>query len=237
MTEQIDYRALFKLSYGLYIITSRDGERINGLIANTVFQVTAVPPRVAVAIEKKCLTSEMMGKSGVFAVCVLDEATPLKFIGIFGFNSGRNFDKFSHACFRPGITGCPIVTENVLSYLEARVVDSLEVDTHTVFIGEVVSAENLRGGRPLTYSFYHEHLKGKTPRSAPTYRPAGGEREKSERGGRMKKYICNVCGYVYDPEAGDSDSGIDPGTPFEKLPENWVCPVCGAGKDQFTPEG
>lgn len=98
MDGDLDLAALFKITYGLYIVTSCDGERFTGLVANTVSQVTAEPPRISVCIHKENLTHEYITRSGAFAVSVLDETAPLKFIGIFGFNSGRKIDKLSKAC-------------------------------------------------------------------------------------------------------------------------------------------
>jgi len=237
MDEAPLYEALKLVTYGLYVVTSRLDGKLNGLIVNTVFQVTSRPPRIAVAVNKDNLSHEYIMKSGVFAVSVLDESTPMKFIGMFGYKSGRDADKFSQCEFAEGITGCPLVKENALAVMEAKVVGSVDVGTHTVFIGEVVGAEVLREGTPLTYKCFREQKKGKAPKAAPTYVPpeetAGTPKEE---GGAMKRYVCDVCGYVYDPAVGDPDSDIPAGTPFEDLPDDWVCPVCGAGKDEFSPE-
>lgn len=239
MHQDIDLTALFKVTYGLYIVSACDGEKADGLIANTVCQVTAEPPRISVCIHKGNLTHDYIVKSGAFAVSVLDESAPLKFIGIFGFNSGRKIDKMAKVCSRVGKTGCPVVTENAIAVFEGRVVGQVDAGTHTIFIADVVSAEILKAGKPLTYSYYREHLRGKTPKNAPTYMPAPapGAAENERKEHAMQKYICDVCGYVYDPAEGDPDNGVAAGTPFEKLPNAWVCPVCGAGKDQFSPEG
>lgn len=236
MQTEIDLKALFKVTYGLYLVSACDGDRTDGLVANTVCQVTAEPPRISVCIHKENLTHDLITRSRAFSVSVLDETAPLKFIGIFGFNSGRKIDKLAKVCSRRGRTGCPVVTENSLAVFEGRVVQTVDVGTHTLFIADVASAEVLKAGRPLTYAYYREHLRGKTPKNAPTYMPpaAGGGPE--EEGGAVKKYICDVCGYVYDPASGDPDNGVPAGTPFDKVPASWVCPVCGAGKDQFSPE-
>ncbi len=171
MSPALERRAFRDLSYGLYIVTSRDGERLNGQIANTAIQVTSDPARVAVIINKQNLTHEYISKSKVFAVSVLDETATMIFIGPFGFRSGREIDKLSKVEFKEGVTGCPLVTEHALSVLEAKVIDEIDLGTHTVFIGDVLIAEVLREGRPLTYQYYHEHLKGKTSKHAPTYNP------------------------------------------------------------------
>ncbi len=171
MSPDLDRRAFRDLSYGLYIVTSRDKERFNGQIVNTVIQVTSDPARVAVIINKKNLTHEFILKSKSFGVSVLEESAPLSFFGPFGFRSGRDFDKFAKVEFREGITGCPLVTEHALSCLEAEVFEEIDLGSHTVFIGNVVNSEVLTTGRPLTYRYYHENLKGKPSKNAPTYTP------------------------------------------------------------------
>lgn len=174
MSPELDRRALRDLSYGLYIVTSREGERLNGQIVNTVIQVTSNPTRVAVIINKKNLTHEFIDQAGVFGVSVLEKATPLIFIGPFGFRSGRDVDKLSKVEYKLGVTGCPLITEHALSLLEAKVIDRIDMGTHTIFIGAVEHAEVIREGEPLTYQYYHQVLKGKSPPSAPTYISPGG---------------------------------------------------------------
>ena len=171
MSPQVDRKVFRDLSYGLYIVTSCVDSGINGQIVNTVIQVTSDPPRVAVIINKKNLTYASIVKSQVFGVSVLEESAPLKFFGPFGFRSGRDFDKLSNVQYREGLTGCPLVTEHALSILEAEVFDQIDLGTHTIFVGNVVNSEILKPGRPLTYRYYHEELKGKSPPNAPTYTP------------------------------------------------------------------
>jgi len=168
MTE-LDFRVFRDLSYGLYIVTSKDGEKINGQIVNTVTPVTSDPPRVAVIINKKNLTHEFIIRSKVFAAMVLDENVSMGFLGPFGFRSGRDVDKFEKASFKIGNTGSPIVTEKTLSMIEAEVIDKIDLGTHTIFVGDVVNSEVLNHGTPLTYKYYHENLKGKTPPNAPSF--------------------------------------------------------------------
>jgi flavin reductase (DIM6/NTAB) family NADH-FMN oxidoreductase RutF/rubredoxin len=238
--DRIDLATLFDISYGLYIVSSHDGPRLNGQIANAVMQVTAEPPCIAVAISKNNLTHEFIVRSGEFGISILDETTPVELIGLFGFKSGRDIDKFSKCKYQKGITGCPLVTDSVLAVIEAKVIQRCDVDTHTIFIGEVVRAEALRKGRALTYAYYRQVKGGKASKNAPTYRKHIREEENKREKGRndnMKRYVCDVCGYIYDPEQGDPENGVEPGTTFEDLPDDWVCPVCGAGKDQFSPEG
>ena len=169
-------RAVFRdLSYGLYIVTSSSEGRLNGQVVNTVIQVTSDPPRVAVIINKKNLTHEFILKSKVFSATVLEESTPMTFLGPFGFRSGRDIDKFSKVAFKEGVTGCPMITEHALSVLEAEVIDQIDLGTHTIFVGNVVSSEILKKGSPLTYQYYHQVLKGKSPPNAPTYEAKQGK--------------------------------------------------------------
>ena len=225
--------ALHKISYGMYIVTSIVGDKMNGQIANTVFQVTSEPPAIAVSINKDNLTHKYIEKSGVFAVSVLSKEADMKLIGQFGFKSGREIDKFKGIEFRKGATGCPIVLNSALAYLEAEVQARFDAGTHTIFLGKLVDAGILKEGEPMTYSYYHTVKKGRAPKTAPTY--IGEEKEPVSRkeNKKMEKWVCTICGYVYDPAVGDPDSGIAPGTAFEDLPDDWVCPICGATKDQF----
>ena len=153
----------------------------------------------------------------------------MKFIGHFGFRSGREIDKFKGVNYKIDDNGIPVVLDNAIAYLVAKVIKEADVGTHTIFIGKVVEAEILNDEEPMTYAYYNEVKQGKTPKTAPTYM----EEESKEGVGNMVKYRCKVCGYVYDPEKGDPDSGIEPGTPFEELPEDWLCPICGASKEEF----
>ena len=228
----MNLKALRKIGYGLYIVGSKRADRFNGQIANTVFQTTSEPPTVAVCINKQNLTHEFIKKSRIFSASVLAKETPMKFIGQFGFKSGRDIDKFQDVKYKVGVTGAPIVLENTISYLEAEVINNVDVGTHTIFIGKIVNADIIKEDEPMTYAYYHEVKKGKAPKTAPTYI----KEEKPKEAKKMEKYVCTVCGYIYDPEVGDSDSGIEPGAPFEELPDDWVCPICGAGKEDFEKE-
>ena len=227
----MDTKALYKLSYGLYVISSRKGDKLNAQIANTVVQVSSQPPTISVCINKENLTHEFIRDSKVFTVSILSQDAPLNFIGRFGFKSGRDVDKFEGVNYKIGESQAPIVLEHTLAYLEAKVIKDVDAGTHTIFIGELVGAEVLREGEPMTYAYYHQVKRGTTPKTAPSY-----VEEKKETAPKMAKYKCTVCGYIYDPKLGDPDSGVAPGTPFEKLPADWVCPVCGASKDEFEKE-
>jgi ferric-chelate reductase [NAD(P)H] len=170
---RLDPKALFSLSYGVYIVSapyeSGCPSGCNGQIANAVMQVTGEPPCLAVCLHKDNLTTECVSREGVFSVAVLEEAVPMTFIGNFGFKCGRDLDKFEKVAFRKGITGSPLVLDWTLSVMEAEVVRTLDVFTHTLFVGEVVASETLKEGVPLTYANYHLIKKGKSPKRAPTF--------------------------------------------------------------------
>jgi flavin reductase (DIM6/NTAB) family NADH-FMN oxidoreductase RutF/rubredoxin len=224
----MNLKALHKLGYGLYIVCSRKGKRFNGQVANTVIQVAAEPPAIAVSVNKSNLTHEFIRESKVFTASVLSQDTPLAFIGHFGFKSGREIDKLKGINYKLGKTRAPVITDHTLAYLEARVNKEVDVGTHTIFIGELVGAEVINESEPITYAYYHQVKRGTTPKTAPIY-----TEEKKEAAAKMAKYECTVCGYIYDPELGDPDGDIKPGTPFEEIPDDWVCPVCGATKSEF----
>jgi len=169
--QSLDRTAFRTMGYGLYIVTSAFDGKLNGQIANTVFQVTSQPPQIATSLSKNNLTHEIISKSNVFAVCVLARDTPFTFIGTYGFRSGRIMDKFEGIAHTIGITGCPLITEHVVAAMEARVVQTVDCGTHTLFIGEIVGAERFSDAEPMSYDFYHQNLKGKTPVDSPTHIP------------------------------------------------------------------
>lgn len=162
-------KALQKLGYGMYIVGARKGDKLNAQIANTVFQITSEPPTVAVSINKNNLTHEFIKEGRVFSASVLCQSTPLPFIGHFGFKSGRNVDKLQGIRYKTGDTGAPIVLDNAVAYLEAEVIQEVDVGTHTIFIGKVVNADVIVDEACMTYEYYHEVKRGTSPKTAPTY--------------------------------------------------------------------
>ena len=226
---------LRKIPYGLYVICSKNNNKINGQIVNALFQVTSNPKTVAISINKKNLTHEYISSSKVFTASILCQQCPMQFIGTFGYKSGRDIDKFQNVKYKIVKTGAPIILENTVGYFEAKVTDQLSVGTHTIFIGEVIDAEDLAQDQVLTYEYYYNVKGGKSPKNAPTYIGAEEKKQPKEEQ-KMDKYVCTVCGYVYDPEQGDPDNNVAAGTAFEDIPNDWVCPVCGAGKDAFEKE-
>lgn len=173
-------KALHKVSYGLYIISSKKEKEFNGQIANSVFQVTAEPPTIAVSINKQNLTHEFMENSKVFTMSVLCEKTPMKFIGKFGYRTGRDINKFKDVKYRLGKTGVPIVLDYAVAFVESELIDQVSIFTHTIFVGKVIEAEILTQERCMTYACYHLVKGGKSPKNAPTYI----KNEKIKKGGK-----------------------------------------------------
>lgn len=235
----MNQEALFKITYGLYILSASDGQKMTGHVSNTVFQITADPVRFAVATNKNNLTTELISKNKAFAISVLEQDVDLNFLGPWGFKSGRDIDKFSDLNFKIGQTGSPILLEKAIAYFECKLTETIDTGTHILFIGEVIDMDVVNeSSPPLTYEYYRRVIKGISPKNAPTYIKDHDEIEESKpTSSNVNKqlYQCTVCGLIYDPEEGDPDSGIPPGTAFEDIPDNWTCPVCGVTKDDFRP--
>ena len=166
--ENIDMRALFSMTYGLYVVsTSLDG-KLNGQTANAVLQITNEPISVTTCLNKANLTTDMIKESKIFSVAILEQEVPMTFIGRFGFKSGRDIDKFEETKYVLGETGAPMITDWSIANYEAKVTKMMDLSTHVLFIGEVVSANFLKEAVPLTYADYHTNKKGKSPETAPT---------------------------------------------------------------------
>ena len=168
----MDLKALYLISYGMYIICSKKGDKINGQTANSVVQVASEPPIISVCINKQNLTHEFIRESKVFTASILAQAAPLKLIGGFGFKSGRDVNKFDGINYKLGQSGAPVILDSTLGYLEAKVIDSVDAKTHTIFVGELVGAEVLAEGEPMTYAYYHMVKRGTTPKTAPSFNKA-----------------------------------------------------------------
>lgn len=215
----------FKISYGLYIVSSGNKEKGNGFISNTVFQVTSEPPRFTVCCNKDNYTCEFINQYKVFSVSVLGQDASSEIIGKFGYKSGRETDKMSGNNIIYGQTGVPIVLNDSIAFLECKVIQTFDVGTHLLFIGDVVDAQIIDETQPpLTYAYYREIKKGISPKNAPTYiNPTN--LSTSKINSMNKKFKCLVCGYIYD-EAQEK-------VKFEDLPDDWVCPLCGTSKSEF----
>lgn len=216
-----------KLSYGLYVLTTSVEEKPFGCIVNSAFQITSQPARMAVSCNRNNFTHDKIVQSGVFGITVLPEHTDASFISTFGYRSGRHENKFSGISFIKGTeTGVPLLPEVGMTTFECRVIKTMEVGTHTLFIGEIVEAAVTQpDAREMTYRYFHEVLKGSAPKNAPTYIQEP-ETEDSSYG--LERWKCSVCGYIYDSAAE--------GVRFEDLADTWSCPVCGVSREHFEKE-
>ena len=217
----MDATILFDMSYGVYVVGTRDGEKPVGCVANTAFQITAEPMTIGVSVSKENYTENCIRQCGYFAMSILSEETPQDVIGRFGFQSGRDIDKFADTKYISVGENIPVLDEAVCSWVLCRVIQEVEVMTHTIFIGEVVDTGKLSKLSPMTYDYYHKVKKGKTAKNAPTY-----IKEQPENIVPQPAYVCEICGYRFE------------GTPeeFEALPEDWQCPICGLDKSHFELE-
>ncbi|MCB8998543.1 MAG: rubredoxin [Bacteroidales bacterium] len=227
----MNFEAFFKISYGLYAVCAGTKNKYNGYISNTVFQVTSEPPRFAISCSKDNFTLGLIAGHKAFSISVLEKDTGPDIIGSFGYRSGKDTDKFKNVNFKTGKTGAPILLNNTIAWFECKLIESFDVGSHMLFIAELIDYELLMPDKePLTYAFYRDVKKGKAPKNAPTYI----DESKQKKDSGSDKYYCPACGYVYDPAVGDPDGGIAPGTRFEDIPDDWVCPTCGTEKSDFV---
>lgn len=165
----MDLNAFYQVTYGLYVVSAQAEGRRGGCVVNTLQQVTAEPVRLAVTVNKESFTCELIQKAGRFAAVALDQRADLMGIGRFGFRSGRDMDKFDGIPFAQDTSGMPYPLEAVCARYSCRVTHTLDLGTHLMFVGEAEEAELMSEQEPLTYSYYRNVIKGKTPKSAPSY--------------------------------------------------------------------
>ena len=221
----INFEALFKLSYGLYIVSSGDRIKGNGFVSNTFFQVSSKPALFASCCNKDNFTAGFIQKTGAFSASVIHQNASADIIGRFGFKSGRDFDKMEGMDVKYGETGVPIVLNEAIAYLECKVIQTIDVGTHWLFISELVQSVVLDDTKEaLTYLYYRQFRKGLAPKNAPTYVDKS-NLETKEPSIKAAKHKCSVCGYIYD----DAVEKVR----FEDLPDDWCCPICGSEKEDF----
>ncbi len=200
----MDPSALFNIGYGLYVVTTKDGDKDNGLIVNTVTQLTDAPNRVAVCINKRNYSCDLVMKTGVLNISTLSQDAPFKLFENFGFQSGKTADKFagfSHV--QRSSNGLLFLDKYANGYISCKVIQTVDLQTHMMFICDVTQCVRLSDKETMTYTYYHNHVK---PRP---------ETDK-------KGFVCKICGYVYEGS---------------ELPEDYICPLCKHGAQDFEPIG
>jgi flavin reductase (DIM6/NTAB) family NADH-FMN oxidoreductase RutF/rubredoxin len=221
----INIEALHKISYGLYIVCSGDKNKGNGYVSNTVFQVSSKPVLFAACCNKNNYTAELIQKTNAFSVSVLEQDASPEIIGKFGYKSGKDIDKMTGMNVQYDETGVPIVLNDSIAILEFNLVNTVDVGTHLMFIGELLNTQITDNNKEaLTYLYYRQVKKGLSPKNAPTYIEES-KPETKPVDTLLKKFKCPACGYIYD-EAIEKVS-------FDELPDDWVCPVCGSEKADF----
>lgn len=165
----VDITALFNLSYGIYLLGAHHGKKLGGCLVNTVFQLTAEPIRVGVSVAKANQTHEFIMNSGTVAVTVMDESADTKLLGAFGYRSGRDVEKYADIPYHLDSHNDPLIDAAAVAHLSCKVVQAVDMDTHTLFVCEVTDTYNCDCGKPMTYNYYREVKKGQSSKFAPTY--------------------------------------------------------------------
>ncbi|MCI5622077.1 MAG: flavin reductase [Lachnospiraceae bacterium] len=184
----MDKSAMYQLSYGLFILTAKQGDKDNGCIVNTVSQVTTEPNRIVVAVNKNNLTHDMIRDTGVFNVSILSEEAKFSTFQHWGFQSGRDTDKLAAITYERSENGLVYIAEETNAMISAKVVSMTDLGTHTLFLADVTDAKQLSDAPSATYSYYQKNIK-----------PAPANTEKK------KGFICTVCGYIYEGDTLPDD--------------------------------
>jgi flavin reductase (DIM6/NTAB) family NADH-FMN oxidoreductase RutF/rubredoxin len=217
----MDETALFKLSYGLYVIGVQADGKFGGCVVDAVAQVSqGNPPVIIIGNNKNALTNKLLKEKGEFTLSVLPEDVNPFVIANFGFQSARDADKWANVPHTVK-DGLPVL-DGAVSYLRGKVADSKELETHTAFFCNIVDAWlGTNPAKPLIYGDYQRTMKSATSEAFTKFKETG---KSPVIGGAASaaKWECEICGYIYD---GD--------VPFEKRPDDWKCPLCGAGKKAF----
>ncbi|MBE6555411.1 MAG: flavin reductase [Ruminococcaceae bacterium] len=199
----MDNKAMYKLSYGLFVVTARDGKD-NGCITNTAMQVTTTPNRITLAVNKENFTHDMILKTGIFNVSILSEDAKFDVFERFGFQSGRDTDKFAdYSDFARAQNGVTYITNGTNAVICAKVHDTVDLGTHTLFIADVTDALTLSDAPSVTYAYYHAHIKPKPDEKKPVGKTV---------------WRCRICGYEVEAE---------------ELPDDFICPLCKHPKEDF----
>lgn len=201
----MDKKALYNLSYGVFVLGSKKSDKINACITNTCMQIASDPNRVAISVLNQNYTCELIKESGVFSLSVLDKTAEFEIFKHFGFQSGRNINKFADYNFKTDKNGCPYILSSVCSIFSCKVISSTDLGTHTLFVAEIEDAQVLNSNKPMTYADYQNNVKPKV---------------KVETSRKIIGWKCKICGYEYmNPE----------------LPKDYECPLCGHPADDFEP--
>ncbi|WP_353890486.1 rubredoxin [Carboxylicivirga marina] len=201
------------------------------------FKLLPIHPQIAISCSKDNYTCKLIQSSQIFSISILNQNAKSETIGLFGYKSGKEINKFEDIEYITATTGSPVVTEDTIAWFDCKVNKMVDVGSHILFIAGIVDNDILfKNEKPLTYAYYHEIKKGLAPKNAPTYiDEAKFKSTDNKTQSTLQKYKCLACGYIYDPEVGDPENNIPPGTAFDDLPDDWTCPTCGSPKEMFEP--
>lgn len=203
----MDKKAMYNLTYGLFVLTSRSGGKDSGCIINTAGQVTSTPNRISIAVNKENFTHDLVLKSGKFNLSILSEEASFATFQHFGFQSGRTVDKFDgYAACKRSENGLYYITEGTNSYISATVEQTIDLGTHTLFIAAVDDMDVLSPAPSASYAYYQSSIKPKPEQKAPQGKTV---------------WRCTVCGYIYEGE---------------ELPADYICPLCKHPASDFVKE-
>ena len=202
---------LRKLSYGVYVVSTVCNGKPTGCIANSTMQVTH--DTIAVSINHDNYTNSCIKKSQKFAISILGVDVNDSIIPVFGFQSGRDVDKFKNVEVKE-VDGLDVIKDST-GYVVCELINQMETETHTIFLGKIIDCDVLNDQIPMTYAYYHQVKKGNSPKTAPTYID-----ETLTAKDDKPRYKCTICGYIYE---GD----------LTQEPDDYVCPLCKQGKDKF----
>lgn len=201
----MDNKALYSISYGLFLLGSQHDGKINACITNTCMQVASDPVRLAISVLNQNYTCDLIKKSGLFCLSILDKTSQFELFKHFGYQSGKNIDKFADWEFKTDKNGCPYITKNSCSFISCKVVSQTDLGTHTLFIAEIQDAQITSQNVPVTYNDYQKDIKPKV---------------QIQENKKIIGWRCKICGYEYmHPE----------------LPQDYECPLCGHPRDDFEP--
>lgn len=214
----MDITVLFKISYGLYVVGCMDGDRPVGCTINTCFQVTSEKPILAISLNKNNYTLEAIKRNRRFSLSIIAEESDTSVIGQFGFCSSRNVDKYADYGFDV-VAGAPIVKGVFAGRLILDALNFVDNETHVVVMARLI--DTVKGeGTPMTYDYYHRVVKGKAPKTAPTYVESRDSVAQATAPAAKRKYRCNLCGYIAEFDG--------------EMPEDYHCPICKVDSTQFT---
>ena len=204
----MDKNIFHDISYGMYLVSAKNEKNV-GCIINTLTQVTSKNPLISITLNKENYTNTIIKKTKKFIVSILPENINPNIISRFGFQSSKDTDKYENLSYEED-EGIPILKDSICGYLVCEVIEIIDAESHDLILARVIKAKKTSDNTPMTYKYYHEVIKGTSPKKAPTYQEDTTESQE-------EVWVCDICGYIHKG----------------KLPEDFKCPICGVDKTHF----